>query len=141
MIELHPKNPQKRLVDRVVNVLRDGGVVAMPTDSGYALCSAMSNKDGMDVIRRVRHLDDKHNFSLLCDSFSQLGSLVIVDNKAFRTIKALTPGPYTFILRGTKEIPRMTLNKKKHTVGVRLPDHTIPARSSRRWGSRSCARH
>lgn len=124
-LEIHPENPQERLVNRVVEKLRAGAVVALPTDSGYAICTIMGNKAGMDTIRHIRNLDDKHNFSLLCHSFTQLGSLVLVDNKAFRTIRALTPGPYTFILRGTKEIPRMTLNKKKHTVGVRIPDHRI----------------
>lgn len=124
-LEMHPENPQVRFVNRTVDLLREGGVVAMPTDSGYAICTIMGNKDGMDTIRRIRDLDEKHNFSLLCHNFTQLGSLVLVDNKAFRTIKALTPGPYTFILKGTKEVPRMTLNKKKHTVGVRIPDHTI----------------
>lgn len=122
---MHPVNPQKRFVDKVVGLLREGGVVALPTDSGYAIACRLGNKAGMDTIRDVRRLDDKHNFSLLCSSFAQLGELVILDNHEFRTIKALTPGPYTFILRGTKEVPRMTLNKKKHTVGVRLPDHAI----------------
>ncbi len=125
VIEIHPVNPQPRLVKQVCEVLKSGGVVALPTDSGYAICTQLGNKEGMDRIRHIRQLDEKHNFSLLCHSFSQLGALVMVDNKAFRTIKALTPGPYTFILPGTKEIPRMTLNKKKHTVGVRLPDHNI----------------
>ncbi|RRR27478.1 threonylcarbamoyl-AMP synthase [Schaalia georgiae] len=124
-VEMHPVNPQKRFVDKVVGLLREGGVVALPTDSGYAIACRLGNKAGMDTIRDVRRLDDKHNFSLLCSSFAQLGELVILDNHEFRTIKALTPGPYTFILRGTKEVPRMTLNKKKHTVGVRLPDHAI----------------
>lgn len=122
---MHPVNPQKRFVDKVVGLLREGGVVALPTDSGYAIACRLGNKACMDTIRDVRRLDDKHNFSLLCSSFAQLGELVILDNHEFRTIKALTPGPYTFILRGTKEVPRMTLNKKKHTVGVRLPDHAI----------------
>ncbi len=124
-IELHPDNPQSRLVSQIVDILNGGGVVALPTDSGYAIACKLGNKEGMDRIRGIRKLDDKHNFSLLCSSFSQLGELVYVDNKAYRTIKALTPGPYTFILPGTKEIPRMTLNKKKHTVGVRLPQHKI----------------
>lgn len=124
-IELHPDNPQSRLVNQVVEVLNSGGVIALPTDSGYAVACKMGNKAGMDRIREIRRLDEKHNFSLLCHSFAQIGELVIVDNKAFRAIKALTPGPYTFILTGTKEVPRMTLNKKKHTVGVRLPDHNI----------------
>lgn len=124
-IELHPENPQVRLVHQIVDILNDGGIIALPTDSGYAIASKLGNKEGMDRIRDIRKLDEKHNFSLLCASFAQLGELVHVDNKAYRTIKALTPGAYTFILQGTKEVPRMTLNKKKHTVGVRLPDHKI----------------
>ncbi|WRS29684.1 L-threonylcarbamoyladenylate synthase [Actinomycetaceae bacterium MB13-C1-2] len=124
-IEIHPDNPQPRLISRVVQTLNDGGTVAIPTDSGYAIACKLGNKAGMDTIRSVRKLDESHNFSLLCDSFGQLGELVIVDNKAFRTIKALTPGAYTFILHATKEVPRMTLNKKKKTVGVRIPEHTI----------------
>lgn len=124
-IELHPENPQPRLVKQIVDVLERGGTIALPTDSGYAVACTMGNKDGMDKIRAIRKLDEKHNFSLLCRSFSQLGELVQVDNKAFRAIKAVTPGAYTFILPGTKEVPRMTLNKKKHTVGVRIPDHPI----------------
>ena len=124
-VELHPDNPQARLVDQIVSELNKGGVIALPTDSGYAVACKMGNKAGMDRIREIRKLSEKHNFSLLCHSFAQIGELVNVDNRAFRTIKALTPGPYTFILPGTKEVPRMTLNKKKLTVGVRLPDHNI----------------
>lgn len=125
LIELHPENPQTRLVRQVVDVLNDGGVIALPTDSGYAVACKLGNKAGMDRIRKIRKLDEKHNFSLLCESFGQLGELVFVDNKAYRTIKALTPGPYTFILPATKAVPRVTLNKKKKTVGVRLPSHAI----------------
>ena len=124
-VELHPENPQARLVNTVVDLLERGGTIALPTDSGYAIATKIGNKSGMDTIRAVRKLDEKHNFSLLCHSFAQLGELVIVDNHEFRTMKALTPGPYTFILRGTKEVPRIMLNKKKHTVGVRIPDHVI----------------
>ncbi|MDO5034109.1 MAG: L-threonylcarbamoyladenylate synthase [Actinomycetaceae bacterium] len=124
-IEIHPENPQTRFVNQTVELLKSGGVIALPTDSGYAIATTMGNKEGLDRIRQIRDLDAKHNFSLLCHNFSQLGQIVIVDNKAFRTIKALTPGPYTFILRGTKEVPRQTLNKKKQTIGVRIPDHNI----------------
>lgn len=124
-VEMHPVNPQARFVSKAVEIIRSGGVIALPTDSGYAIACALGNKTGMDLIRQVRRLDEKHNFSLLCHSFAQLGELVLVDNSQFRTIKALTPGAYTFILPGTKEVPRMTLNKKKHTVGVRIPDHVI----------------
>lgn len=125
LIEIHPENPQPRLVDQVVSLLRSGGVIALPTDSGYAIACTMANGDGLDRIRRIRQVDDKHHFTLLCHDFSQLGQLVIVDNKFFRLIKSLTPGPYTFILKGTKEVPKMTLNPKKSTVGVRIPDHKI----------------
>lgn len=124
-VEMHPENPQVRFVNKAVEILNNDGVIALPTDSGYAIACKLGNKTGMDTIRSIRRLDEKHNFSLLCHSFAQLGELVIVDNSQFRTIKALTPGAYTFILPGTKEIPRMTLNKKKHTVGVRIPDHVI----------------
>lgn len=124
-IEIHPEDPQLRLVRKVVEVLNDGGTVAIPTDSGYAIACKLGNKEGMDKIRTIRKLDEKHNFSLLCESFSQLGDLVVVSNTAFRAIKAVTPGAYTFILPATKEVPRITWNKKKKTIGVRLPDHAI----------------
>ena len=124
-VEMHPVNPQVRFVNKTVELLRAGGTIALPTDSGYAIACRLGNKEGMDTIRAIRRLDERHNFSLLCHSFAQLGELVIVDNHQFRTIKALTPGPYTFILPGTKEVPRMTLNRRKHTVGVRIPDHVI----------------
>ncbi|WP_406709813.1 L-threonylcarbamoyladenylate synthase [Trueperella pyogenes] len=124
-IDIHPKDPQPRLVAKVVDRLLRGDVVALPTDSGYAIVCTLANKDGLDRIRTIRQVGDKHHFTLLCASFAQLGQLVIVDNSFFRLIKSLTPGPYTFILKGTKEVPRMTLNPKKNTVGVRIPDHVI----------------
>lgn len=124
-IELHPVNPQARLVEKVVDTLRDGGLVAYPTDSGYALACAPGNKEGLDRIRTIRQLDGKHNFTFVCADFAQVGPLAIVGNNAFRLIKRLTPGPWTFILKGTKDVPRMTLNPKKHTLGVRIPDHAI----------------
>lgn len=124
-VDIHPEDPQQRLVDKVVERLRVGEVIALPTDSGYAIACMMANKDGLDRIRRIRQVGDKHHFTLLCHDFAQLGQLVIVDNAHFRLIKSLTPGPYTFILKGTKEVPKMTLNAKKATVGVRIPDHKI----------------
>ncbi|SHJ22590.1 tRNA threonylcarbamoyl adenosine modification protein, Sua5/YciO/YrdC/YwlC family [Actinomyces denticolens] len=124
-IELHPVNPQARLVMKVVERLRSGALVAYPTDSGYALACAPGNKEGLDRIRVIRQLDDKHNFTFVCADFAQVGPLAIVGNNAFRLIKRLTPGPWTFILKGTKEVPRMTLNAKKHTLGVRIPDHPV----------------
>ncbi|WP_216382820.1 L-threonylcarbamoyladenylate synthase [Arcanobacterium phocae] len=124
-VDIHPEDPQQRLVDKVVDRLRRGEVIALPTDSGYAIACTLANKDGLDRIRRIRRVGDKHHFTLLCHNFAQLGQLVIVDNATFRLVKSLTPGPYTFILKGTKEVPRMTLNAKKATVGVRIPDHKI----------------
>lgn len=123
--ELHPVNPQARLVTKTVDIIRQGGLVAYPTDSGYALACAPGNKEGLDRIRAIRQLDDKHNFTFICANFAQAGPLAIVGNNAFRLIKRLTPGPWTFILKGTKDVPRMTLNAKKHTLGVRIPDHAI----------------
>ncbi|MCD4550184.1 MULTISPECIES: L-threonylcarbamoyladenylate synthase [unclassified Schaalia] len=134
-VEMHPVNPQTRFISQTVEILKNSGTIALPTDSGYAIACALGNKSGMDLIRQIRRLDDKHNFSLLCHSFAQIGELVILDNSEFRTIKALTPGPYTFIVRGTKEVPRMTLNKKKHTVGIRLPEHVITQEILRAYGA------
>ncbi|MFT3943073.1 MAG: L-threonylcarbamoyladenylate synthase [Ancrocorticia sp.] len=124
-VEIHPVDPQPRLVEKVVERLRQGDVAAIPTDSGYALVSALDNKEGLDRIRTLRQVGDKHHFTMLCHNFAQLGQFVIVDNPDFRLVKSLTPGPYTFILKGTKEVPRRTLHSKKHTVGVRIPDHKI----------------
>ena len=123
--ELHPENPQVRFLHQIVDVLRDGGIMAYPTDSGYALGCALANGNGLERIRKIRQLDSKHHFTLVCHDFSQLCQLVLVSNAHYRLIKKLTPGPYTFILKGTKEVPRATLNKKKHSVGVRIPDHKV----------------
>ncbi|WP_124054969.1 L-threonylcarbamoyladenylate synthase [Arcanobacterium ihumii] len=124
-VEVHPDNPQQRLVDRIVERLRQGEIAAIPTDSGYALVSKLGNKDGLERIRTIRNVGERHHFTLLCHDFAQLGKLVIIDNANYRFIKSLTPGPFTFILKGTKEVPRMMLHPKKSTVGVRIPEHTI----------------
>ena len=124
-IEIHPVDPQPRLVTSVADRLREGDVAAIPTDSGYALVCALGNKEGLERIRTLRHVSDKHHFTMLCHNFAQMGQFVIVDNADFRLAKSLPPGPYTFILKATKEVPRRTLNPKKHTVGVRIPDHKI----------------
>lgn len=124
-LDIHPTNPQARLIAQAVAILQDGGVIAYPTDSGYALGTRVGNHDGAERIRKIRNLDDKHHFTLVCSDFSQLGQLVILDNSAFRAIKAATPGPYTFILPATKEVPRRLAHPKKKTVGVRIPDHPI----------------
>jgi len=124
-VDLHPDNPQPRVVQQVVDALLDDALIAYPTDSGYALGCRLDNRDGRDRIIRIRDLDDKHHFTLMCDSFAQLGQFVHVGNHAFRAIKAATPGPYTFILPATGEVPRRLMHPKKRTVGVRIPDHTV----------------
>lgn len=124
-LDVHPDNPQPRAIAQVVSMLGDGGLVAYPTDSGYALGCRMGDREGADRIRRIRHLDDRHHFTLVCADFAQLGHFVMVDNAVFRAIKAATPGPYTFILRATSEVPRRLAHPKKKTVGVRIPDDTV----------------
>ena len=124
-IEIHPDNPQQRSVDQAAAVIRDGGLIAYPTDSGYALGAQLGNKDALERIRTIRQLDDKHHFTLVCKDFAQLGQFVHVDNAIFRAVKAATPGPYTFILPATREVPRRLLHEKKKTVGVRIPDSKI----------------
>ncbi len=124
-IDIHPDNPQQRAVDQAVEIIAGGGLIAYPTDSGYALGAQIGNADALDRIKAIRQLDDKHHFTLVCKDFSQLGQFVHVDNAVFRAVKAATPGPYTFILPGTREVPRRLLQDKKKTVGVRIPDHRI----------------
>ena len=125
-LDVHPDNPQPRLLDQVVAALRDeDALIAYPTDSGYALGCRIGNREGRDRILRIRGLDERHHFTLMCRDFSQLGQLVHVDNAAYRAIKSATPGPYTFILPATKEVPRRLAHPKKKTVGVRIPDHPV----------------
>ena len=124
-IALHPDNPQPRLLQQVADALRDDALIAYPTDSGYALGSRVGNREGRDRILRIRGLDERHHFTLVCRDFSQLGQLVHVDNSAFRAIKASTPGPYTFVLPAMPEVPRRLMHPKKRTVGVRIPDHVV----------------
>ncbi|GGO71541.1 L-threonylcarbamoyladenylate synthase [Nocardioides deserti] len=124
-VDIHPDNPQPRLLQQVVAALHDDALIAYPTDSGYALGCRVGNREGRDRILRIRGLDERHHFTLVCRDFSQLGQLVHVDNAAFRAIRSATPGPYTFILPGTPEVPRRLLHAKKKTVGVRIPDHVF----------------
>jgi tRNA threonylcarbamoyl adenosine modification protein (Sua5/YciO/YrdC/YwlC family) len=124
-VDVHPDNPQPRLVTQVADAVRGDQLIAYPTDSGYALGSRLGNRDGRDRIVRIRGLDDKHHFTLMCRDFSQLGQFVHVENSSFRAIKAATPGPYTFILPATGEVPRRLMHPKKKTVGVRIPEHTF----------------
>ncbi|MEE6281336.1 L-threonylcarbamoyladenylate synthase [Georgenia sunbinii] len=124
-IDLHPEDPQPRRLSQIADTLRDGGLIAYPTDSGYALGARMGSKEALERIRSIRRLDAKHHFTLMCASLAQAGSFVILNNSGFRLVKSLTPGPYTFIVSATKEVPRMMLHPKKLTVGVRIPDHRI----------------
>ncbi|MGE0817246.1 MAG: L-threonylcarbamoyladenylate synthase [Candidatus Nanopelagicales bacterium] len=123
--DVHPDNPQPRSLGQIVQLLRDGGLIAYPTDSCYALGCTVGNAAGLQRIRDIRHLDDKHHFTLVCADFAQLGHYVQVSNAMFRAVKAATPGSYTFILPATREVPRRMLHPKKHTVGVRIPKHTV----------------
>lgn len=123
--DVHPSNPQPRSIGQVVALLRDDALIAYPTDSSYALGARIGSTTGTDRIRSIRQLDDKHHFTLVCSDFAQLGQLVQLDNSAFRAIKAATPGPYTFILPATREVPKRLAHPKKKTVGVRIPDHPV----------------
>lgn len=124
-LDVHPVDPQPRLIAQAVSILREDGLLAYPTDSGYALGIQLGNREGLDRIRTIRQLDDKHHFTLVCRDFAQLGQLVHIDNAAFRAIKAATPGPYTFILPATGEVPKRLMHPKKKTVGVRIPDNAV----------------
>lgn len=123
--EVHPKTPQLRLIDRAVEILRQGGVIAYPTDSSYALACLVGDKQAMDKIRRIRRLDDKHNFTLVCKDLSQVATFTKIGNDAYRLIKTLTPGAFTFILDATREVPRSLQHPKKKTIGIRIPDHPV----------------
>ncbi len=124
-VEIHPDNPQPRALAQAVRTLRDGGLVAYPTDSGYALGAMLGNQGAKNRIRDIRRLDDRHHYTLVCSDFAQLGQFVQINNAVFRAVKACTPGPYTFILPATSEVPKRLLHPKKRTVGVRIPDHRV----------------
>jgi tRNA threonylcarbamoyl adenosine modification protein (Sua5/YciO/YrdC/YwlC family) len=123
--DVHPVDPQPRAIAQAVEIVRSGGLIAYPTDSCFALGCALGNQDGKDRMVRIRRLDDRHHFTLVCSDFAQLGQFVHVGNSLFRAIKAATPGSYTFILPATKEVPRRLLHPKKKTVGVRIPAHRV----------------
>ncbi|NGM13300.1 L-threonylcarbamoyladenylate synthase [Verrucosispora sioxanthis] len=123
--DVHPDNPQPRTIGQVVEIIRGDGLIAYPTDSCFALGCRLGNKDGMDRIREIRHLDSGHHFTLVCRDFAQLGQFVQLDNAVFRAVKAATPGRYTFILPATKEVPRRLWHPRKKTVGVRIPAHPV----------------
>lgn len=123
--QIHAENPQERLVKQAVEVIRKGGVIIYPTDSSYALGCRLGDKSALERIRRIRRLDDKHNFTLMCRDLSELGVFAKVNTTAFRLLKAYTPGPYTYILDATREVPRMLMHPKRRTIGLRVPGHPI----------------
>lgn len=123
--EIHPDNPQKRLIAQAVSIIRDGGVIVYPTDSCYALGCHVGDKQAMERIARIRKTDASHNFTLVCRDLSDISTYARVDNTVFRTLKSLTPAPYTFILKATSEVPRRLQNPKRKTIGIRIPDNTI----------------
>jgi tRNA threonylcarbamoyl adenosine modification protein (Sua5/YciO/YrdC/YwlC family) len=123
--QIHPENPQPRLVRRAVEILLEGGVIVYPTDSSYALGCQIGEKSAMERIRRIRRLDDKHNFTLVCRDLSEITTYAKIDNQAFRLLKSLTPGAYTFIHEATKQVPRRLLHPKRKAIGLRVPDNEI----------------
>lgn len=124
-LTIHPETPQPRLLQQAAEVIRKGGVVAMPTDSGYALVCHTGDKDALERLRRIRGVDERHHLTLMCRDLSALGQYARVDNACYRLLKAATPGSYTFILEGTKELPRRLLHPKRKTIGLRIPDHPV----------------
>ncbi|HEY4071660.1 MAG TPA: L-threonylcarbamoyladenylate synthase [Herbaspirillum sp.] len=123
--QIHPDNPQLRLVRQAAQILRDGGLVALPTDSCYALVCQLDNKDAVERLRRIRGIDDKHHLTLLCRDLGEIAQYAKVDNRQYRLLKAATPGPYTFVLEATKEVPRRLSHPSRKTIGLRVPENAI----------------
>jgi len=123
--QIHPDNPQPRLIRRSAEIIQAGGVIIYPTDSSYALGCAIGDKAAMERIRRLRKVDDRHNFTLVCRDLSEIASYARVNNQNFRLLKNLTPGPYTFIHKATKQVPRRLQNPRRNTIGIRVPDNNI----------------
>jgi len=123
--EVHPENPQQRLLKQAAALLARGEVIAVPTDSSYALACHLDDKDAVDQLRRIRRVDDKHHLTLLCRDLGELANYARVDNKQYRLLKAATPGPYTFLLEATKEVPRRVSHPQRKTIGLRVPDHAV----------------
>lgn len=124
-LEIHSENPQLRLIHKAIEIIRDGGVIVYPTDSAYALACQLDDKNALERIRRIRQLDDKHNFTLVCKDLTQVSSFAKIGNEAFRLIKSLTPDAFTFILEATKEVPRRLQHPKKKTIGICIPKNAI----------------
>ncbi len=125
-LEIHPKNPQPRLIAQAVDIIRDGGVVVYPTDSCYALGCHIGDKSAMERIQRIRETDKHHHFTLVCRDLSEIAKYARVNNQQYRLLRAHTPGPYTFLLQATKETPKRLQNPKRLTIGIRVPDHPVP---------------
>jgi tRNA threonylcarbamoyl adenosine modification protein (Sua5/YciO/YrdC/YwlC family) len=125
LLSIHPVNPQPRLVRQAIASIRDGSVVVYPTDSSYALGCLIGDKEAMERIRRIREADKNHNFTLVCRDLSEIAKYARVDNTQYRTLKAFTPGPYTFLLEATREVPKRLQNPKRRTIGIRVPDNAI----------------
>lgn len=125
LFEVHPQNPQPRLLKQAAQILHDGGVAAIPTDSSYALVCRLDDKAAAESLRRIRQVDEKHHLTLLCRDLSELARFARVDNRQFRWLKLGTPGPYTFILEATKEVPRRLSHPSRRTIGLRVPDHRV----------------
>ncbi|KAI5913401.1 L-threonylcarbamoyladenylate synthase [Thauera sp. 2A1] len=122
---LHPEQPQPRLIRQAADILRNGGLMVFPTDSAYALGCLTGDASLLDRIRRIRGVDERHHFTLMCRDLSEIATYARVDNSQYRLLKAVTPGPYTFILEGTKELPRRVLHPKRKTIGLRIPEHAV----------------
>ena len=125
LIEVHPDNPQPRLVAEIVETIKGGGLIAYPTDSSYAFGCHIGDKRAMDRIRRIRRTDKHHNFTLVCSDLSEIGTYARLDNWAYRMLKSMTPGAYTFILPATREVPKRLQHPKRRTIGLRVPDHVL----------------
>ena len=150
--EIHPTNPQLRLVHQAVEIIDAGGVIAYPTDSSYALGCHIGDKKALERVRRIRKIDDKHNMTLVCSDLSEISTYAKLNNSDYRMLKSLTPGPYTFILNATHEVPRRLMHSRRRTIGIRVVDHrqgqargsdtgeeTVPARHRHARDSRSGA--
>jgi tRNA threonylcarbamoyl adenosine modification protein (Sua5/YciO/YrdC/YwlC family) len=126
LLQIHPTNPQPRLIRQAVEIIRDGGVVVYPTDSCYALGCRLGDKAAMERIARIRQTDKHHHFTLICSDLSEIARYARVNNQQYRTLKAFTPGPYTFILQATQQTPKRVQNPRRRTIGIRVPDHPVP---------------
>lgn len=127
-LNIHPEDPQQRLINQAADVVRRGGVIAYPTDSSYALACHLGDKQAINRIRQIRRIDDKHNFTLVCRDLTEIASYAQVNNDTYRLLKSLTPGPFTFVLKATKEVPRRLQHSKRKTVGIRVPGNLVAQR-------------